>query len=180
MDDVHGRKPTEFRLGIAGPKATPHPDAELYALVKKCEAAKQRYDAAGVAFDEAEQRYIDIKPPQALIKTEEDARARLFVRGSAGAAYDRSEIAASRAICRSLEYCHPVRRRCLAIINSWDEWTAQEEAEGARSGYAAADRVQTGALDDLNGAAEQLAMTPALTLAGVLAKARVFKAAVTI
>ena len=62
-------------------KSAPHPDAEIFALAEKCATANQRYEAAGAAFDEAEHRCADIKPPPALIKTEEDAKMRLFVLG---------------------------------------------------------------------------------------------------
>jgi len=98
----------------------PHPDAEIFALAEKCATANQRYEAAGAAFDEAERRCVDIKPPNALIKTEEDAKMRLFVCGTAGSAYNRAEIAALSAIRRSLDLPSsetlPVYRRCRAII----------------------------------------------------------------
>ena len=83
----------------------------------------------------------------ALIKTEEDAKMRLFVLGCPGETYDRSEIAVIGAILRSLRNggggsC-PAYRRGRAIIDSWLEWDAREEAEKGRSGYEAADRAQT-------------------------------------
>jgi hypothetical protein len=157
----------------------PHPDAEIVALAEKCPTANQRYEAAGAAFDESEQRRVDIKPPQALIKTEEDAKMRLFVCVAAGSSYNRAEIAALSAIRRSLDLPSsetlPVYRRCRAIIEAWREWTAREEAESTRSGYMAADRVQRNATSALTCAAEELVMTPALTVDGVLAKARAFR-----
>lgn len=159
-------------------KSAPHPDAEIFALAEKCATANQRYEAAGAAFDEAEHRCADIKPPPALIKTEEDAKMRLFVLGCPGETYDRSEIVVIGAILRSLRNdgarsC-PAYRRGRAIINSWLEWDAREEAEKERSGYEAADGAQTVALRDLNHVVEQPATTPALTIDGLLAKARAF------
>jgi hypothetical protein len=159
-------------------KTAPHPDAEIFALAEKCATANQRFGAAGDAFAEAEHRCADIKPPRALIKTEEDAKMRLFVLGCPGETYDRSEIAVIGAILRSLRNggggsC-PAYRRGRAIIDSWLEWDAREEAEKGRSGYEAADRAQTVALRDLNHVVEQLATTPALTIDGLLAKARAF------
>jgi hypothetical protein len=116
------------------------------------------------------------------LESQNDLRDRVTVRrlvcGSAGSRYNRAEIAALSAIRRSLNLpsseTFPVYRRCRAIIEAWREWTAQEDAEKERSGYEAADRAQTVALRDLNHVGEQLAMTPALTIDGLLAKARAF------
>jgi hypothetical protein len=90
--------------GPAAPASdtAPHPDAEIFSLAEKCATANQRFEAACEAFNEAEQRYVDIKPPQPLIKTEEDAKMRLFVLGCPGETYDRPEIAVIGAILRSL------------------------------------------------------------------------------
>jgi hypothetical protein len=104
---------------------------------------------------------------------------RLLVLGCPGETYDRSEIAVIGAILRSLRNggagsC-PAYRRGRAIIEAWREWTAREDAESTRSGYTAADRVHRNATSALTCAAEELVMTPALTVDGVIAKARAFQ-----
>jgi hypothetical protein len=59
-------------------------------------------------------------------------------------------------------------------LEAWAKWTAQKEAEDARSGFDAADRAFSVARDDLASVAAQLAVTRALTVDGLLAKARAF------
>ena len=158
---------------------TSHPDAEIFALAERCVDANQRYLAAGLVFEEAEVRKRENKAPAALIKTDEDAKMRLFVLGSPGGTYNRPEIEVISAILRSLRYdgagsC-PAYRRGRAIIDSWLAWNGREEAEDARSGYAAADRAQNAALDEADHLAKQLAMLRPLTIDGLLAKARTFE-----
>ena len=68
---------------------TSHPDAEIFALAERCVDANQRYLAAGLVFEEAEVRKRENKAPAALIKTDEDAKMRLFVLGSPGGTYNR-------------------------------------------------------------------------------------------
>ena len=162
------------------PEATPHPDAAIFELAEKCVAANQRYLAAADAFDEAEGRKRENKAPATLIKTDEDAKMRLFVLGCTGETYDGFEVEAIGAILRSLRYggagsC-PAYRRGRNIIESWIAWSGREKAEEARSGYDAADRAQKAALNEASHLGTKLAMTRASTIDGLLAKVRTFEA----
>jgi hypothetical protein len=60
-------------------KATKQPDDALLAQAELCAVAARRYEAARAVLEEAEERYVEIKPPPELIKTEDDAKLRLFI-----------------------------------------------------------------------------------------------------
>jgi hypothetical protein len=160
------------------PKPTRHPDVELIALAQRCTDAAKRYNATGDALEKAEERYADVEAPAALIKTEDDARMRLFVGGAIGQGYSRSEIEVIGAICRTLNHVsaetYPAWRRCKTILESWSVWTERKELEAARSGLDVADLADNVARDELANVASQLAMTLALTEDGLFAKAHAF------
>jgi len=54
-------------------KAGEHPDAELFALVRKAKELEVQYEAAERAVDAAYERFVEPSPPEALIGREGDA-----------------------------------------------------------------------------------------------------------
>ncbi len=125
------------------------------------------------------QRYVEIKPPYALIKTQEDARMRLFVCGGAGWSYNRVEIAALPAICRSLDNpcseTYSVWQRCRAIVKAWRDWTTREEAEGVHWGTRPPIALKEARWACSKVPRKNWLMAPALMVDGALAKARAFE-----
>jgi hypothetical protein len=167
------------------PKTTKHPDAAIFELAERCTAATQRREAACDLLDEAEQRHREIEPPKALIKTAQDDQMGLFVGNSIGARYGHEEIAVIRVLGRNLSRRNitcadgmevfRASGRCREILTAWSEWTERQKADEAVSGYAEAFRNERLADDELDSIASQLALTPASTVEGVVAKARALR-----
>jgi hypothetical protein len=163
------------------PEATPHPDAEIFALAEQCIAADRVRIEASDALEKADERCLDIAP--VIIRTDRDKALGLYVGNRAGTAYTQDDIPVLRALVRAhsiIDNSSPKEaietwQRASRILDALRDLKEEEAWEGVESGltdakrcYAAAD----GAYDDL---AERLLNTPAKTIEGVFAKARVMQ-----
>jgi hypothetical protein len=139
-------------------------------------------EQARLALGQAEERRVLIEPPGALVRTEEDAELRLFSGKSRGT-YDKFEIAMFRLLCRRLAMEDPASdsqtmkayRRSREIIEAWGDWRKRQAAEDTRAGYNEALQACSEASDKADDAAVRLAKTPASSIKGLFAKAKVLK-----
>jgi hypothetical protein len=120
--------------------ATAHPDAALITLVDKTLEAERHLYGALEKRDAAEERGKPIATPDAVIKTEEDTRLRLFRGHGAGYPYHDDEIAALRAWHRADgrrtvgEGSFAARERASKILDAWADWRDARRREEERVG----------------------------------------------
>jgi hypothetical protein len=141
-----------------------------------------RCSKAIAATDAAQTRQKRIEPPAALLRTEADFALGLFVsKGAIGKIYEQEDIALIRALVRREgrrpgdRHSYSVFARGLAIIEHWHEWQEEVAEAEAASGYRAADEAQSEVHDRQREAAKKLAVLPANTFDGMVAKARAFQ-----
>ena len=159
------------------PEATPHPDAAIFALAKKCKESDERRGKLTEACDAAETKRRRVETPRAVYKTDADAKIQLFTDGGIGSVYRYDEINRIRTLCRTCARAPaslttiPVYRRGLEILTAWGHWRAEVDAEEARTGVAGVRDALAEASGDGDILAEQMASLSASTLDGLLAKA---------
>ena len=159
------------------PEATPHPDAAIFALAKKCKESDEHRDKLAEAYDAADAKRRRIETPRAVYKTEADAKMQLFTDGGIGKVYRADEINHMRALCRTFGRAPAnlttiaVYRRGVEILTAWGHWRAEVDAEEVRTGLAEVRDALAQASDEGDMLAEQMARLPASTLEGLLAKA---------
>jgi hypothetical protein len=163
------------------PEETPHPDAEIFALAEQCIATYRLRNETAEALEKAEDRRRD--NPTVIIRTERDRLLGLFVGNRVGTAYGREDIPALRALVRahsilddsSPEEAIEVWGRASRILDALRDLKEKEAREGMESCLADAKKRFEEADDAYDDLAERLLMTPAKTIEGVLAKARVMQ-----
>jgi hypothetical protein len=171
----------------------PSPDAELLDLGREWSTSAAREDRAREALWAAEERYADPEVPEALFHRPGDFR---FFFGFQGCGYhftDRrwygapSSIAYLRAapLCRMPEFhlddgtvvpAKPnlaARARRDEIVGAYDRWSAERKATQDACGLTAANEEEDAANEDNRELRHRIMATPALTLAGVMLKARI-------
>ena len=160
------------------PEATPHPDAAIFALAKKCKESRERRDKLIDACNAAEDEHRVIETPRAVYKTEADAKMQLFTGGGIGNVYSAPEIACIRGRCQGLakridlsSEMRTIYVRGIEILRAWGYWRAEVDAEEARTGLAEVQRASVQASDEGEHLAERMARLPVSTLEGLLAKA---------
>ena len=67
------------------PEETPHPDAAIFALAKKCKEIRRAPPKLTQADDAAETKRRRIETPRAVYKTEADAKIQSFTNGQPSA-----------------------------------------------------------------------------------------------
>jgi hypothetical protein len=165
------------------PKSAPHPDAEILVLAKQCIAADRVRNEAAEALEKAEERCLGCANPPVIIRTERDRQLGLFVGNRVGTAYTRDDISLLRALVRSNSILNnasskeaiEVWERASRILEALRDLKEEEAREGVESGLADATSRWTTADDAYDNLAERLLITPAKTIEGVLAKARVLQ-----
>jgi hypothetical protein len=161
----------------------PYPDAEIFALAEQCIAADRVRNEAAEALEKAEDRCRDCANPPVIIRTERDRQLGLFVGNRVGTAYGREDIPALRALIRSHSILDnssskeaiEVWERASRILDALRDLKEEEAREGVESGLTDASRRYVAADDAYDNLAERLLNTPAKTIDGVLAKARVMQ-----
>ena len=163
------------------PEATPHPDAEVLALAEQCITADRVRNEAAEALEKAEDRCRDRANPSVIIRTDRDKALGLYTGNRAGTAYARADIPVLRAFVRahsildnsSTKEVFETWERASRILDALRDLKKEEDREGVESGLADASRCSVTADDAYDDLAERLLNTPAKTIEGVLAKARV-------
>jgi hypothetical protein len=146
---------------------------------RRCREARNLSELARLALG-LEERRVLVDPPKALIRTERDAELRL-ISGEPRGTYDRFEIAMLRLLHRRLELedsaseTMEAYRRSREIIEAWNDCRERQAAEDTRAGYNEALQACGEASDKTDAAAVRLAKTPALSVKGLFAKAKVLK-----
>jgi hypothetical protein len=165
------------------PKSSPHPDAEVFVLAKRCIAADRVRNEAAEALEKAEERCLGCANPPVIVRTERDRQLGLFVGNRVGTAYGREDIPALRALVRahsildnsSSKEATGVWELASRVLEALRDLKEEEVREGVESGLADAKRRRATADDAYDSLAERLLNTPAKTIEGVLAKARVMQ-----
>jgi len=159
--------------------ATGHDDAELLAMCARLAILRAEEKAAAEALEAAELRSAPPEPPAAILRTEEDAKMKLFIGLGVGDPYVENEIAAIKVLYRSLggqplarQDAARIWRRCKAILEAWAHWRQGVEADEARSGLKAAEAAYHAACQASDRLERAMTFMPAHTLDGVRAKAR--------
>ena len=150
---------------------------------------------------QAEQRFYETRPefPDALVKTEADVELRLCDRQHIGERYDPAVFntwsgrPSKRRVkydvtpelretynlpedATTLELMEPWTERQARvdeILTAWDEYQAALERAEAETGYKAADEHDTALYKRLDTLEDEIARTPAISMAGLLLKVRV-------
>jgi hypothetical protein len=165
------------------PDATPRSDAEIFALAEQCIAADRVRNEAAEALEKAEDRCRDCANPPVIIRTDRDKALGLYVGNRAGTAYTRDDIPLLRALVLSNSILNnasskeaiEVWERASRILEALRDLKEEEAREGVESGLTDANRRYVVAADAYDNLAERLLITPAKTIEGVLAKARVMQ-----
>jgi hypothetical protein len=165
------------------PKATPRSDAEIFALAEQCIAAYRVRNDAEAALEKAEERCLGCVNPPVIIRTDRDKALGLYTGNRAGTAYVCADIPALRALVRahsildnsSSKEAIEVWERASRILDALRDLKEEEDREGVESGLTDAKRCYAAADDAYDDLAERLLTTPAKTIEGVLAKARVMR-----
>jgi hypothetical protein len=150
-------------------------DAELMAIADACAEAGRAREAAADAAQEAEAQREPLAPPAALLKTQHDAELGLFDGDGVGTPYGKAEVELLRSSANrwptaapgESRATPPVQTRSSEIVSAWPAW-------GAALATCVADPALDAAADHHEDLLRRLLATPALTLDGVVAKARAF------
>ena len=169
------------------------PDAELLDLGREWSISAARGDRAREALWAAEERWADPEAPEALFHRPGDFR---FFFGFHGHRYRFGErrwygapssIAYLRAapLCRTPEF-HlddgtvvpakpnlPARARRDEIVGAYDRWSSERKTAQDACGLTAANEEEDAANEENRELRHRIMATPALTLAGVMLKARI-------
>jgi len=153
-------------------------DAELLAMCERLKDLRVNEQAYAERLEAAELRSAPPEPPVALLRTEADAKMRLFVGAPIGEPYDAVEIAAIKILCRvaarkdvSQGEAMAVRARTKAILEAWAAWRWPVDADEVRSGVKPASEAFVAAYEAADRLEKAITYLPARTLAGVVAKA---------
>jgi len=162
------------------PKAAPHPDAAIFALVDRYIAVAKALEETGAVSDEAEGRAKCVANPPVIIRTERDRQLELFVGNRVGTPYGQEDVRALRALVRACSWTANAEEaeaydRAYKVLDALRDLKEKEARERTESGLIEATRRCHAALDAHSALAEQLLETQARTLDGVLAKARALR-----
>jgi len=148
-------------------------DAELMTIADACAEAARAREAAADAAQQAEAQREPLTPPAAILKTQRDAELGLFDGQGVGTPYRKAEIDRLRPLADrqtssvSAEPPPPHLTRSCEIVSAWPAWSAALAT-------CADDCALDGAADRHEELLRRLLVMPALTLDGVVAKARAF------
>ena len=162
---------------IAG---APHPDAALFALIAEAELADARADEAYAAECAADERIAYPPLPKALIERPSD-RGNPFIsvrrNGPPGAALiiDDHDVARFRGLIPTMpssESGRALAKRLREIVDAWDAYRNALQDAREISGLEAAQEERDRALHERQEALRRVALAPAQTAAGIIAKLR--------
>jgi len=156
------------------------PDADLLDLGRRLDALLVEEKATAAALFRAEDAIEAINPPvpEELFCRGEDCRllGRPAVAINAPAGNRRwwcyGDVDAFRRAGRPDVVFAPDERRRQEIIRAWDRWFANLEAAKRDSGLTAAEEARSAVIDKIQDVRTEIAALPALTLAGLLVKAK--------
>ena len=156
------------------------PDAELVALGREWQAADDHCDHACDALDAAVERLRDIDPPEALFRRRSDSIAFTSVahrfRDTKRLWFPRNAVEELRTYAFVNPWGDPLvddRARRDEIVAAYDAWRAEISADQQATGYTSAFEVYEAAVAASRQLRLRIIAKPAITLAGVMVKARV-------